>query len=187
MGPCVEAYPSQRRPRRSEDRERVLYIFPPPKIIKICPPAQVAHASFFLGEVIQKLILNSFGPLREEKILVTFDVPELFVCVDEENERYLLLKLNGEERYLCVKISIPVLLSMLKGKASMEETFRKAADGIAYYVQFDFDSLTYHFEQKHIQEVPAKDLPKVGALFMLRNKGGEKYVANLENEQTKHE
>lgn len=50
------AYPSQRRPRRSEDGERVLYIFSPPKIIKNIPPAKVAHTPFFLGEVIQKLI-----------------------------------------------------------------------------------------------------------------------------------
>lgn len=50
------AYPSQRRPRRSEDGERVLYIFSPPKIIKNIPPAKVAHTPFSLGEVIQKLI-----------------------------------------------------------------------------------------------------------------------------------
>ena len=50
------AYPSQRRPRSSEDGERVLYIFSPPKIIKNIPPAKVAHTPFFLGEVIQKLI-----------------------------------------------------------------------------------------------------------------------------------
>lgn len=48
-GPRVGAYPSQRRPRRSEDGERVLYIFSPPKIIKNIPPAKVAHALFFQG------------------------------------------------------------------------------------------------------------------------------------------
>lgn len=178
------AYPSQRRPRRSEDGERVLYIFSPPKIIKNIPPAKVAYTPFFLGEVIQKLGLDLFGPLREEKILVTFDVPELFVCVDEKSERYLFLKLNGYERYLCVKTPVLMLLLMLKGHIPMKEAFHKAVDGVAYYAQFDFDSLNYHFERKNIQEIPAKDLPADGALFTLRNKSIEKYITKLENKQT---
>lgn len=176
------AYPSQRRPRRAEDGERVLYIFSPPKIIKNIPPAKVAHTPFSLGEVIQKLGLDLFGPLHEEKVLVIFDVPELFVCVDEKNERYLFLKLNGYERYLCVKTPVLVLLLMLKGRIPMKEAFYEAVDGIAYYIHFDFDSLNYHFERKNIQEIPAKDLPVDGALFTLRKKSIEKYIAKLGNE-----
>ena len=78
--------------------------------------------------------LDLFGPLHEEKVLVTFDVPELFVCVDEKNERYLFLKLNGYEKYLCVKTPVLVLLLMLKGRISMKEAFYEAVDGIAYYI-----------------------------------------------------
>ena len=63
----------------------------------------------------------------------------------------------------------------------MKEAFRKAVDGVAYYAQFDFDSLNYHFERKNIQEIPAKDLPADGALFTLQNKSIEKYIAKLEN------
>ena len=82
--------------------------------------------------------LDLFGPLREEKILVTFDVPELFVCVDEKSERYLFLKLNGYERYLCVKTPVLMLLLMLKGHIPMKEAFHKAVDGVAYYAPVRF-------------------------------------------------
>ena len=75
-----------------------------------------------------------------------------------------------------------MLLLMLKGRISMKEAFRKAVDGIAYYIQFDFDSLNYHFERKNIQEIPVKDLPADGALFTLRKKSIEKYIAKLGNE-----
>nr|DAD85092.1 MAG TPA: hypothetical protein [Myoviridae sp. ctbWL16] len=49
MGPRVGAYPSQRRPRRSEDGERVLYIFSPPKIIKIPPLHRLPMPYFSQG------------------------------------------------------------------------------------------------------------------------------------------
>lgn len=125
---------------------------------------------------------KKLGKLYLEKVLVTFDVPELFVCVDKKEEnRYLVVLLDADnERYLCVKVTVEALLSMLCEKTSMEDTFRQASDGIAHYISFNYDTLQYDSAQRDIKSVPSTDLPERGGLFTLKNPGIVKYISDLE-------
>ena len=128
---------------------------------------------------------KKLGKLYLEKVLVTFDVPELFVCVDKKEEnRYLVVLLDADnERYLCVKVTVEALLSMLRGRTAMEDTFRQASDGIAHYIFFNYDTLQYDSAQLDIKSVPIVDLPECGVLFTLKNSGIVKYKSALEEVQ----
>ena len=73
--------------------------------------------------------IKEVGQLFLEKILVSFDIPILFVCVDYENRKYLCLNIDDESgKSVIVATDNKYLISMLTNKISMDSVFRNSID-----------------------------------------------------------
>lgn len=127
---------------------------------------------------------NGFGELFLEIVLVRFDIPLLFVCVDKSKRRYLVLCVDEElGEYLVAKCSNRMLLAMLKGKVAMNEPFKKALGKKLLMIRYNFDCCTFESEYCAIEKITQDMLPDEGAYFELKNKKIENYLAKLEDEK----
>lgn len=128
--------------------------------------------------------LNEIGQLYIEIILVTFDVPLLFVCMDERKNRYLTLCIDEEEGlYLVSESESCLLLQMLRHQIPMDEAFRKADKSL--YVEYDFSQQVFQVSYMNSENLTSDMLPDQGAYFELHNRKTEEYILKLqlENEQ----
>ena len=65
------------------------------------------------------------GQLYLEKIIVSFDIPILFVCNDFENRKYLCLNIDEETGTTVIaETDNRTLISMLNNQVTMENVFR---------------------------------------------------------------
>ena len=73
------------------------------------------------------LNLVETGQLYLEQILVTFNIPILFVCHGFENRKYLCLNVDEEvETTVIAETDSETLLAMLQNKLTMETVFRNS-------------------------------------------------------------
>lgn len=125
---------------------------------------------------------DEFGTLNLEKVLITFDVPELFVCKNERGERYIALYLDEDTNvYLLAKINSHSLVQMLTGKIPMDQVFRNTPDGNAYYISC-CDGKKFSIKKVRSSEVPDCDLPEADALFTLQNEKINNYINLLKDQ-----
>lgn len=125
---------------------------------------------------------NLFGQLYWEQTLAFFDMPELFVCVDNNNNRFLVVLVDDDLTYLAVKVNDIDLLAMLNGGKTMEQTFRNASDGNAIYINCDFEKNRIDTKTVKISEVLPEDLPKVGVNYEICSEDVREYSKRLTNE-----
>ena len=123
------------------------------------------------------------GQLYIEKILVTFDVPILFVCTDYENRKYLCLNADEDDKkYVIARTDNQNLIKMLTNMISMESVFRTSKDDNVIIAEYDDESesiITTVDDSSHI----SKDfLPEVGAYFELSNKMILDYIEYLKRQ-----
>lgn len=131
------------------------------------------------------ITVEPLGQLHYEQILVTFEIPELFVCADAKQRRYLAVLLDEDcDAYLLVRTTPDILLQMLGEKITMEQAFRSAPDATAYYIDFHADEKSYSLIRKPIQDVLPEDLPDVGIFFTLHNPSLDRYREALSLHQT---
>ena len=124
-------------------------------------------------------VTQELGTLYVEEVLVIFDVPELFVCIDEHENRYLVLFIENERGdYLLSEIGKASLAQMLAGEIPMNEAFRTAPNGKVYYLSFIRDELA-DAAPCDCEEIPDADLPEEGAFFTLKNKKIKAYYSYL--------
>lgn len=111
---------------------------------------------------------SELGPLFLEKTLVTFDIPELFLCVDASGDnKYLVLLLDKDnEMYLCVPVTNQTIHNVLQGQIPLETAFQKAKDGRAYYITAM--KLEYSVKRVKISQVPSEHLPRKGVLLNIQ-------------------
>lgn len=130
--------------------------------------------------------VNGFGELFLEIILVTFDVPLLFVCLDKNHNRYLVLCEDEEEgEYLLAKCSNQMLLQMLNNEIPMDDTFKKALEGKNLLVKYNFQDKLFEYEFFQVKDIQDAMLPDKGAYFELTNHKIKDYIAKLEEENSK--
>lgn len=91
--------------------------------------------------------------------IVTYDIPLLFTCFDDDNQKYLVLCCDSQElRYLVVKINNTVLKNMLLSKITMKDAF-KQGDRLWEIISQDEieDDI---INEKVISEISDDDLPQ---------------------------
>lgn len=108
--------------------------------------------------------IEGIGDLFVENVLVYGNEPVLFVCVDDDQKKYLFMAYNSyESRYVFVKIDEEALSDMLQGRHSIEQTFRNAGR-ICYSHEDAEGNLVYDVYDS--LQFDAEKLPKVGMMLI---------------------
>ena len=124
--------------------------------------------------------IKEIGQLYLEKVLVTFDFPILFVCVDYENRKYLCLNVDDETgKSVIVATDNKHLINMLSNKIPMESVFRNSLNGKVIIAEYDSDNDEIISYTEEAMKVSKSLLPKENAYFELCNTMIEEYVAYL--------
>lgn len=127
--------------------------------------------------------VKEIGQLYLEKILVSFEVPILFVCTDYEQRKYLCLNTDDEEgRNVIVLTTSRYLVNMMKNKITMESVFRNAVDGKAIVAWYDFKNNKIASSVEDAAKIDADLLPQKNAFLEFSNKEINDYIENLEKQ-----
>lgn len=121
---------------------------------------------------------ENIGQLMYEKVLVRFDIPLLFTCLDEDKNRYLTVCSDEETgEYVAVRITDAKLLDMLQNIETMYDTFR-GADEIALirYIPGENGYVWNNTDQKCVSD---EMLPDKGEYFGLYNEKIRNFAAEL--------
>ena len=115
--------------------------------------------------------VKGLGQLYLEKILLSFDIPILFVCTDFENRRYLCLNIDDDvPQAVIAEIDIKTLIGMLKDEITMEMAFRGSINGKIVVATYDSSSKQINTSIIASQMVSEDFLPEKGAFFEIENK-----------------
>lgn len=114
--------------------------------------------------------LEEVGTLEVETVLVTFDVPILFVCKNSRDRRFLVLCIDEEEgEYVIAEESTDSLIQMIDNKKTMEYVFRNAKNQILYVTKYDFGKQSFVVKKYNSKKIDKELLPKEGEYFELNN------------------
>lgn len=124
--------------------------------------------------------VKGLGQLYLEKILLSFDIPILFVCTDFENRRYLCLNIDDDvPQAVIAEIDIKTLIGMLKDEITMEMAFRGSINGKIVVATYDSSSKQINTSIIASQMVSEDFLPEKGAFFEIENKKITDYIEFL--------
>lgn len=124
--------------------------------------------------------IKEIGQLYLEKVIVSFDIPVLFVCNDFENRKYLCL--NVDEETGCTVIAETdnvTLISMLKNKVTMESVFRNFSENKLIIAEYDYEKNEIVSNVLDAKKVDGNILPKKGAFLEIFNEVISKYISFL--------
>lgn len=129
------------------------------------------------------------GNLYLEEVLVEFDIPLLFICIDILNNRYAVLCVDEIEqpfRYIIIKTDENKLLLMLKNKLTMRDFFLSSTEDIVWYVESSDEPTTDKITVGKASEISDDDLPSSGAYFLIDNKKINDYIKELEHDASEN-
>lgn len=107
--------------------------------------------------------VEEIGQLYLEKILVTFDIPILFVCSNGRNKKYLCLNIDDEDGTTVIaEISEATLSAMQQNKIPMEAVYRQAIGEKLIIAKYDENSKKIISEVENSETVAANFLPQKG-------------------------
>ena len=107
--------------------------------------------------------MEEIGHLYLEKILVTFDIPILFVCGNGKNKKYLCLNIGNEDGTTVIaEVGDITLLTMQQNKIAMEAVFRQAIGRKLIIAKYDKNSKKIISEVENSEMVAADFLPQKG-------------------------
>lgn len=125
--------------------------------------------------------VDSFGSLYYESILVHFNEPDLFVCTDQYEKKYLVVLLDEDtEKYLLAETDNQNILCMINKEISMEQAFKNAKSGNAFYIFYDADGFVS--KEVKISQVQKEDLPESNVLFTLNDDYIRNYRSFLQDQ-----
>lgn len=114
------------------------------------------------------ITVEQFGDLYKEMILVMFDVPVLFVCKDEYNNRWLVLCEDEETgEYLLAKCQKEELLRMINRISSVDDVIRNAKE--INYLYYDFKKKFFLIKRIAREEITEEMLPDKGTYLKVNN------------------
>lgn len=126
------------------------------------------------------ITIKEIGQLYLEKILVSFDIPVLFVCKDFENRKYLCLNIDEESgKSVIAATNNKMLIDMLKDKISMESVFRNTIDNKIVIAEYDIENSKIVTQSEDADKISGDLLPAKGAFLELSNKEIEEYILFL--------
>ena len=107
--------------------------------------------------------VEEIGQLYLEKILVTFDIPILFVCSNGKNKKYLCLNIGDEDgKTVIAEISKATLSAMQQNKIPMEAVYRQTIGKKLIIAKYDENSKKIITEVENSETVAANFLPQKG-------------------------
>lgn len=125
--------------------------------------------------------IKETGQLFLERVLVSFDIPILFVCTDYENRRYLCLNIDPETGKSVIALTDSRhLIAMMQNKVTMESVFRDSTDHKIVVAEYDTINDIINSYREEAPIIPVDMLPKKDELFDLTNKEIEDYILFLE-------
>ena len=128
--------------------------------------------------------LKETGQLFLDKILVSFDIPILFVCENYEKHKYLCLNIDEESgKTVIAETNNKYLIAMLKNEITMEYVFRNAINQKIIVAEYNFkeEKIIANIEDSKI--ISSDMLPKENEYFELTNKVIKQYISHLENQK----
>lgn len=126
---------------------------------------------------------QALGTLFLEQVLVYFDVPELFVCTDADDRRYLVVFVDDDTlRYVAVPVSDATLTAMLQGDITMKQAFLRTDGGVAFNIHKDFSAGGFIAERTAIQEIPDEDLPDESGYYRMYTDDVRQYCEQLQEQ-----
>ena len=122
--------------------------------------------------------VDKIGNLYEETVLVRADEPVLFVCMDEEKNRYLVEAIDGfDGEFVIARIEDNVLSEMINNKIPMYDAFKRSEK----LLHTSFDE-AYNLKSKVYSndEIPNELLPRKNAYFNLKSNQLTQYADSLQ-------
>jgi|GEM_PF-1840917 len=112
-----------------------------------------------------------------EKNIVIFDIPLLFVCIDDSKQRYLVLCSDSEElRYLVAELDSNVIKDMILSKITMKDAFKTSSK--IWEVESHDEIEDDVYKVINFINIPDSDLPEDGAYLDFINDDLKKYINN---------
>ena len=128
------------------------------------------------------------GQLYLEKIIVSFDIPILFVCNDFENRKYLCLNIDEEAGTTVIaETDNRTLISMLNNQVTMENVFRNSLGNKIIIAEFDCKKNEIVSTVQDAKKIDSDLLPEKGAFLELSNKVISEYILFLSKQLIKVE
>lgn len=127
--------------------------------------------------------IKETGQLYLEKIIVSFDIPILFVCNDFENRKYLCL--NVDEETGCTVIAETdnrTLISMLKNQITMESVFRNSSENKIIIAEYNCEKDEIVSIVQEAKKIDANLLPEKEAFLELSNEVISEYLLFLKKQ-----
>ena len=132
--------------------------------------------------------MKETGQLYLEKIIVSFDIPILFVCKDFENRKYLCLNINEETGTTVIaETDNKTLVSMLENQITMESVFRNSVGNKIIIAEYDYEKKEVITTVQDAKEVDSDLLPEKGAFLELSCKMITEYISFLSKQLIKVE
>ncbi len=126
--------------------------------------------------------IKETGQLYLEQILVAFEIPILFVCIDLSGRRYLCECADEESgQFVITSIDNTMLLQMLLNEVAMEYVFRNASPKLII-TEYDFQNSKMKSREELAQNIPAEYLPEHGAFMEMESKEILKYIDLLKSQ-----
>ena len=127
--------------------------------------------------------IKETGQLYLEKIIVSFDIPILFVCNDFENRKYLCL--NVDEETGCTVIAETdnrTLISMLKNQITIESVFRNSSENKIIIAEYNCEEEEIVSIVQEAKKIDANLLPEKEAFLELSNEVISEYLSFLKKQ-----
>lgn len=127
--------------------------------------------------------IKEIGQLYLEKIIVSFDVPILFVCNDFENRKYLCLNVDEEKGLTVIaETDNKTLISMLKNQVTMESVFRSSFGNKVVIAEYDSEKNAIISTVQDTKKLGDDLLPERGAFLELSNIVISEYLSFLKKQ-----
>ncbi len=109
--------------------------------------------------------VNEFGKLSILKTYVFYDEPLIFVCQNQNSNKYLLLRLADEQaKWLATEVSNPYLEAIEKGKIELRKPFMEPEKGSTYLI--DSVKEPYSASRIPVESITEDMLPYPGEYLM---------------------
>jgi hypothetical protein len=116
--------------------------------------------------------------LTVDKILIYYDLPQLFIAKDQVDSKYICLNVESEGDfpvYISIRVSQNKLNELILGKMDLRTAFQNSETGIWYFVTFN-ESGNYITQPVNFEVVDEKYLPDADFFFPIIEQSDETIV-----------
>ncbi len=105
--------------------------------------------------------------LTVDKILIYYDLPQLFIAKDQVDGKYVCMNVDSENeypKYISIRVSTNKLNELILGKMDLRTAFQSSETGVWYFVTFN-ENGDYITDAINFSVVDEKYLPEEGFFF----------------------